>query len=154
MNRREFLERCAIVSGGAVLLGADKSAAYAEESKKLNILWIIAEDICPDIGCYGNDVVKTPNIDRLASEGARYTNAFVTCPVCSPSRSAFMTGMYQTTIGAHQHRTQDKKELPVDVKLLPEYFRGAGPRRSYISRQYSRHGYREYQAAPDGAGCV
>ena len=126
MDRREFLGRCAIVSGGAVLFGGGESVVYGDESQRPNILWIIAEDICPDIGCYGNGIVKTPNIDRLASEGARYTNAFVTCPVCSPSRSAFMTGMYQTTIGAHQHRTNDKKELPGDVKLLPEYFRKAG----------------------------
>ena len=48
-----------------------------------NVLWIYGEDLSPDLGCYGTPAVATPNIDRLASEGVRYTNAFVTCPVCS-----------------------------------------------------------------------
>jgi N-sulfoglucosamine sulfohydrolase len=96
--------------------------------RRPNILWIIAEDICPDIGCYGNPLVKTPNIDKLAGEGARYTNAFTTAPVCSPSRSAFMTGMYQTSIGCHNHRSHryDGYRLPAPVKIITEYFREAG----------------------------
>ena len=70
-----------------------------------NILWLIAEDLGPAMSCYGNKEVRTPHLDRLASEGARYTRAYTTAPVCSASRSAFMTGMYQTTIGAQNHRS-------------------------------------------------
>ena len=70
-----------------------------------NILWLIAEDFSPDLGCYGTTEVSTPNLDRLAEQGTRYTRFFTTAPVCSASRSAFMTGMYQTTIGAHNHRS-------------------------------------------------
>ena len=95
-------------------------------AQRPNLLWLIAEDICPDLGCYGNKRVKTPNIDKLAEHGAIYTNAFTTSPVCSPSRSAWMTGMYQTAISAHQHRTKNKKPLPPPVKLITEYFRNAG----------------------------
>ena len=95
-------------------------------SARPNILWLISEDTCPDIGCYGNPDVVTPNIDRLAAEGRRFTRAFATNPVCSPSRSAFMTGMYQTTIGAHQHRTKPKVALPSGVRLITEEFRDAG----------------------------
>ena len=93
-----------------------------------NILWIIAEDTCPDLGCYGNRWVKTPNIDRLASQGMRFTRAFTTAPVCSASRSAFMTGMYQTSIGAHNHRShrEDSYRLPRGVHLITDYFRDAG----------------------------
>jgi len=65
-----------------------------------NILWLIAEDLGVELGCYGTREVWTPALDRLASGGVRYTRAYTTAPVCSPSRSAFMTGMYQTTIGA------------------------------------------------------
>ena len=65
-----------------------------------NILWIVIENIGPDLGCYGHPLVKTPHIDRFAAEGMRYRLAFSTAPMCSPSRSAFMTGMYQTAISA------------------------------------------------------
>ncbi|QDT66322.1 sulfatase family protein [Calycomorphotria hydatis] len=113
-----------------------------------NILWIIAEDLCPDFGCYGNTDVSTPRIDQLASEGRLYTNAFATCPVCSPSRSALFTGMYQTSIGAHHHRSHrtDGYQLPENVKLLPERLRDAGyfsarlPQRSEASAQQQRRG--------------
>src|SRR4029079_19655151 len=69
--------------------------------------------------------VSTPNLDRLAAEGVRYTRFYCTAPVCSPSRSAFMTGMYQTTIGAHNHRAHrdDGYELPGGVKVLSDWFR-------------------------------
>jgi arylsulfatase A-like enzyme len=98
----------------------------AAAAKKPNILWLIAEDFGPHLGCYGAKQVFTPNLDQLARDGARYTRFFTTAPVCSPSRSAFMTGMYQTTIGAHQHRTPDKKPLPEGVRLLTDWLRDAG----------------------------
>jgi len=80
------------------------------------------------MGCYGNPLVETPNIDRLAAEGARFTNAFATAPVCSASRSCFMTGMYQTSIGAHNHRSHraDGYALPAPAAVITEYFRRAG----------------------------
>ena len=116
MNRRDFLKKVAVGAGGVALSSRLARTAYAAgKIEKPNVLWLIAEDFCPDLGCYGAALVKTPNIDNLASEGARYTNAFTTAPVCSASRSAFMTGMYQTSIGAHQHRTPDRKPLPPDV---------------------------------------
>jgi arylsulfatase A-like enzyme len=83
----------------------------------------------PHWSCYGNGGIQTPNIDLLANEGALFTNAFVTGPVCSPSRSAMITGMYQTTIGAHHHRSSwpgSKICLPKHIKLLPEYFKQHG----------------------------
>jgi hypothetical protein len=63
------------------------SAAAAEP--RPNILWLIAEDMSPDaVGCYGGVQVWTPNLDKMAADGVRYTKAFTTAPVCSPSRSA------------------------------------------------------------------
>ena len=93
-----------------------------------NILWLIAEDFGPHLGSYGTREVWTPNLDRLAAAGVRYTNFFTTAPVCSPSRSAFMTGMYQTTIGAHNHRSHrdDGYRLPDGVRVLSDWFRDAG----------------------------
>lgn len=100
----------------------------AEPLAKPNILWLVAEDMGPALGCYGQKNVETPNLDQLAGDGARYTHFYTTAPVCSAARSAFMTGMYQTTIGAHQHRTKgkDKKPLPDGVRTLPAWMRDAG----------------------------
>src|SRR5687768_5064683 len=102
--------------------------ALAVDAASPNILWLIAEDFGPHLGCYGQKEVATPNLDRLAAEGVRYTRAYTTAPVCSPSRSAFMTGMYQTAIGAHNHRSHrdDGFRLPDGVRILTEWMRDAG----------------------------
>ena len=108
---------------------ATKTAPQAQRSAptRPNILWLIAEDFGQHLGCYGTREVWTPNLDRMAREGVRYTRFFTTAPVCSPSRSAFMTGMYQTTIGAHNHRSHrdDGYELPAGVRLLTDWMRDA-----------------------------
>ena len=95
-------------------------------TQRPNVLWIYGEDLSPDLGCYGTPAVATPNIDRFASQGTRYTNAFVTCPVCSPSRSALITGTYQTHFDAHNHRSNRDKPLRADMKLITDCFREAG----------------------------
>jgi len=120
-NRRSFLKIAGISSLSVMAFGAGCTAR-----RRPNILWLISEDTSPDIGCYGARIVKTPNIDHFASQGMRFENAFVTSPVCSPSRSAFMTGMYQTSIGAQNHRTFAKKPLPDPVHVITHYFRKAG----------------------------
>ena len=103
-------------------------SSSAAEVKRPNILWLIGEDFSPHLGCYGTKEVWTPNLDKLAGEGMRFTRAFTTAPVCSASRSAFMTGMYQTTIGAHHHRSHrdDGYLLPAGVKVATDRFREAG----------------------------
>ncbi|MBI1784335.1 sulfatase, partial [Candidatus Sumerlaeota bacterium] len=100
----------------------------ARGADRPNILWLIAEDFGPHLSCYGTPEVSTPHLDRLAREGVRYTRFFTTAPVCSPSRSAFMTGMYQTTIGAHNHRSHrdDGFKLPDGVRVLTDWMREAG----------------------------
>lgn len=102
--------------------------AAGAESGRPNILWLVAEDFGPELGYYGTTQVWTPNLDRLAAGGVRYTRAYTTAPVCSASRSAFMTGMYQTTIGAHNHRSHrdDGYCLPAGVRPIPERMRDAG----------------------------
>jgi N-sulfoglucosamine sulfohydrolase len=91
-----------------------------------NILWITIEDWSPDLSCYGTKGIATPHVDKLASEGIRYETAFTTSPVCSTSRSAMMTGFHQNYIGAHQHRTDDKKPLPYGIRPIPHLFADAG----------------------------
>lgn len=108
----------------AVVAATATTTSRAEEGP--NVVWIIADDLSPDLGCYGYRGVSTPNIDRLAEQGVRYTAAFATSPVCSPSRSATITGVYQTTIGAHQHRTTNKRPLPEPVQPVTELMRSRG----------------------------
>jgi len=93
-----------------------------------NVLWLVGEDMGLDLSCYGMKGIQTPNLDRLAREGIRFDNAFCASPLCSPSRSAFNTGMYATTIGAQDHRTpaSRKKPLPIGVKTISQWFADAG----------------------------
>ena len=66
-----------------------------------NILWISFEDTNPFYSCYGDPIARTPNLDRLASEGCLWTNAFSTAGVCAPARSAIITGVYPISVGTH-----------------------------------------------------
>ena len=127
MDRRSFLRQAAGAAGLWAVAPLAGRAAEAPAAARPNVLWLIAEDLGPHLGCCGTKEVWTPNLDRLAEEGVRYTR-FYTGHVCSPSRSAFMTGMYATTLGAHHHRSHrnDGFGLPGGVKLLTDWLRGAG----------------------------
>ncbi len=122
-----------------LLLAATFLCVTLARPAPINIVWIVIEDASPHIGCYGETLIKTPNIDKLAQEGIQFTKAFVTSPVCSSSRSAMVSGMYQTTLGTHNHRSQtssgkgggntkyyDSYRIPKGIKLIPEIFRDAG----------------------------
>lgn len=128
MDRRDFL-KCAgagIVSAG---LWGPAMSAIAGNKKRPNILWICVEDMSAHMSCYGETTIRTPNIDQLAKEGVMFKSAFITCPVCSPSRSAMVTGMYQTSTGSHNHRSSRhdvQLKLPDSIKFIPEYFKQAG----------------------------
>ena len=100
------------------------SALPVSAQSRPNILWISAEDISPDLGSYGDGYARTPNLDKLASQGVRFAKAFSVAPVCAPSRSAIITGMYATSIGSHHMRS--KAVPPAGVKAFPEYLRAAG----------------------------
>ncbi|WP_414662904.1 sulfatase family protein [Horticoccus sp. 23ND18S-11] len=104
------------------------AAALAATPPRPNILWLVAEDTGPSAySCYGGQpAASTPAIDRLAATGVRFDRFYTTAPVCSAARSAWNTGVYQTTLGAHQHRTPNKKPLPEGVRPLGEWFRQAG----------------------------
>jgi len=125
-NRRDFLK--ALGLGAVMIATPGRLSAGRKQDRRPNILWILSEDISPDLSCYGTPAVHTPNLDKLAGQGIRFTNAFTTGPVCSASRSAMITGMFQTSIGAHNHRSHrdDGYTLPEPVRLITEYFRDAG----------------------------
>jgi len=121
------------------LIGMAFNGHSATKEGQPNILWIFIEDASPHISCYGENAIKTPTIDALAESGILFENAYVTCPVCSPSRSALITGMYQTTVGAHNHRSQRKSgkgggnteyynsyDLPQEIPIATKLFEEAG----------------------------
>lgn len=101
-------------------------------TEKPNILWLTCEDITPTLGCYGDTVVSTPNIDRLASMGTIYTNAYSVAGVCAPSRHALITGMYPISTGGQHMRTLNHSAagvpfygtvLPPEARCFSEWLR-------------------------------
>ena len=139
------MKRMNDIAAGALLLFLTPVAGLAQNSHSPfpkisqgahNILWIYVEDTNPWMSCYGDGVVETPHIDRLAESGVRFNRAYMTSAVCSPTRSAIITGMYQTSIGAHEHYSSfskwrgDVMEVwdpnHLGVRTLPEIFKAAG----------------------------
>jgi arylsulfatase A-like enzyme len=113
----------------ALLVLAVGPVSAAATDPRPNILWIMVDDMSANLSCYGETQIRTPHLDRLAAEGTRFSRAFTTAPVCSPSRSAFITGMYATSIGAHHHRSgrgELKIRLPDGVVPTPARLKAAG----------------------------
>ncbi len=135
-SRRHFL-RSSVLAGPAAV--GFPAILRGQRAAKPNIVWILAEDFSPDLGCYGNKTVTTPRLDQMAAEGVRFHHAFTTAPVCSASRSAFATGMYQTTIGAHNHRSHrnDGYQLPQGVDTISRHLRRAGYHTINLREEFS-----------------
>lgn len=137
MNRRDFLAG----------LAASAIPSWAAASKT-NFVFILADDFgWRDLACYGNQYFATPNIDRLASEGARFTNAYAACPVCSPTRASIMTGKYPVRTGVTDWipgRPSDPKgpintprtatELKLAESTIPERLKPAGYRSASVGK--------------------
>lgn len=109
--------------------------------EKPNILWISCEDISPAWGCYGDEQATTPNIDQLAAQGYVFQKAFSNAPICAPARSTLITGMYATSLGTQNLRS----DIPVssDLEILPELLRTNG----YFTTNNSKT---DYNFSPDG----
>jgi arylsulfatase A-like enzyme len=118
MKQRLRISLLALLMTGCLL------SAFAQQQKP-NIVWITIEDTSPDfIGCYGNAQVKTPNVDALAAEGVRFTNAYSTNTICSPSRHTIITGIRTAEDGAGHHRSAFT--LPAYVKGFAYYVKNGG----------------------------
>lgn len=110
---------------GSQLIPAGCSApAEKKAHTKPNIIWLIAEDISPALGCYGDSLATTPNLDKLASTGVVFTNAWTTAPICAPSRSCLISGLYATSLGTQHLRSE--VNFPAQLKRLPELLRESG----------------------------
>ena len=107
-----------------ILLSVFVFSCAEKELPPPNILWISAEDIGPAFGIYGDEYATTPNIDKLGENGAVYTNAYATAPICAPARSTIITGVYATSMGT-QHLRSDIP-IPEYLKTIPEVLRTKG----------------------------
>ena len=146
MNRRQLLKSIAI-GAGALGLGriADLTPAFGARAAKSgitnrpNFLFILADDLgWSQIGCYGSNYYETPNIDRLAREGMRFTDAYAACPVCSPTRASIMTGKYPARLhltdfiagGSFPYEKYNQPEwqkyLPLEEVTIAEVLKTAG----------------------------
>ncbi len=114
--------------GAFLVLALAAALPSAAAEKRPNILWLIGENLSLDLGCHGTRNVRTPNLDRLAAEGVSFTRVIATNPACAPSRSAFFTGMYQTTTDTHHMRSHrdDAFRLPEGVRPVTQRLREAG----------------------------
>ena len=93
-------------------------------AERPNLLWITAEDLSPNLGCYGDIFARTPNLDGFARQAVRYTRAFAAAPVCAPSRVTLVTGVHANSLGNPHLRCE--MTLPAGFHGYPHYLREAG----------------------------
>ncbi|MRI02410.1 sulfatase-like hydrolase/transferase [Kriegella sp. EG-1] len=119
------------------MVGDKKSSPTMDLQERLNILWLVTEDMGSYIPSFGDSTIVTPNLSRLAKEGVVYPNLFSTSGVCAPSRSAIATGMYPSSIGANHMRTTSYTE----VTGLPSYAAVPPPETRMVSELLRINGY-------------
>jgi len=154
MNRREFVKSVSCGAAALVLseFGADAMALSAgrlekEIKSRPNFVFILADDLgWPEIGCYVSGFYETPNIDRLASEGMKFTDAYAACPVCSPTRASIMTGKYPARLHitdfiagsdypyAKLKQPDWQKFLPLEEVTIAEVLKEAG----YVTASFGK----------------
>ncbi|QDU44969.1 Arylsulfatase [Symmachiella dynata] len=124
---------------GAVWLGADRIQA-AEPPRPNFVIFMTDDQRFDALSCAGNTILQTPNIDRLAAEGLRFTNMFVTNSLCAPSRATLLTGQYSHTHGVRDNK---KKRIPATTPILPEILREQGYEVAFCGKSHVRGALRD-----------
>ena len=153
-SRRKFIRNLGL---GAVALNLPRLPLFASEfTRRPNIIFILADDLgWAELGCYGNTFNETPNLDRLAKQGMRFTDAYAAAPVCSPYRAALMTGQYPARVGITDYlRPNDNNHLSTQYFTLAEVLKNAGYTTGIIGKWhltgYANHGAEEFPPAMHG----
>jgi len=135
MKRREFLRLSGTATAAGILSGTSLFSASRGQNQKPNILFIIVDDLRPELGCYGKKVIKTPNIDRLAQHGVVFTGAYCQQSICNPSRTSLLTGMRPESTKVWDLATHFRTNFP-DLVTLPQYFKKNGYQTVGIGKVY------------------
>lgn len=132
ISRRNFLQNSAFTAAGLFVVPLLAKAANPEPDKP-NIVLFVSDDMgWRDVGCYGSPNVKTPNLDRLASEGIRFTNAYTASPVCGPTRGQLYSGMYP--VNSHSYNNHPGHYVHEGVKTLPTCMKALGYRVGIVGK--------------------
>ena len=143
MNRRDFIKTIGL---GAVALAvpgcaSGNSLTANKTNKKLNFVFFLIDDLgWTDVGCYGSSFYETPNIDKLASEGMRFTEAYAACPVCSPTRASILAGKYPARLGITQwiggsnEPTEYQHYMALEEVTIAEALKSAGYATGFVGK--------------------
>ena len=142
-----------LLSAAFLTLLCCSSHAQDKKPKPRNVLFLIADDLgAQALGCYGNTQCRTPNIDRLAAESARFTRAYSQYPICGPSRAALMAGTYPEVLGILGNGSSEQFESVMgDTPSLPEHFRNNGYHTARVGKIYHMRVPGDITACVDGA---
>ena len=125
LNRRNFTKLSAALMAGVPLAKSQQVSHKAVRAAKKNVIFVVVEDLRPILGCYGDPIAKTPNVDRFAEKSVVFKNAFCQGPICNPSRTALITGLRPDTTGINDNFVAWHQVIP-DVVTMPYYFKQNG----------------------------
>jgi iduronate 2-sulfatase len=131
LSRREFLAQL----GGATLLPLFLPSLSQSQRRRFNVLFIAVDDLNRRLGCYGDKLAKTPNIDRLAKYGVVFRRAYCQYPLCNPSRTSLLSGLYPTETKIMDNQTPPRTNIG-DIVFLPQHFRQNGYFTARVGKVY------------------